>query len=247
MKYFKSSLSFAFVLTFLAPFTGNAQSLFDNFSGTSVNSNLWAITLPYSDSSVTEGGGVVSIENNGRLTTQVAMPSSYSVSGEFLMANNPYSNFKVVLRADGTLDSTEAEGIAFQFQIETDGGDTSENLRIFSIGNPAGDFTTPEVTANLTLNSWNTFLITDNGYNLNLYFDGASTPTVSANSTFGVGNLVTFYNREGAAAGSSISANGVTELNYINIQTVPEPCSFAMIGLGALTLARLRMMNGQRK
>lgn len=240
-------LVYLFIVSGLAACGASAQILYDNFSGTSVNTNLWAVTLPYSDSSVTEGGGVLSIENNGRLTTQVPMPASYAVSGEFLMANNPYSDFKVVLRTAGVPDSTEADGIAVQFQIETDGGDTSENLRIFSIGNPVGDFTTPEVSANLTLNTWNTFLITDDGSDIDLYFDGSSVPTVSATSSYDPGDEITFYNREGAAAGSSISANGITELSYIDITAVPEPSGVAMTGLGAFGLLGMRKIRRSRK
>lgn len=133
------------------------------------------------------------------------------------MANNPYSNFKVVLRTDGTLDSSEAKGIAFQFNIKDDNGTTTDNLSIHSIGNPAGDFTTPTIAANLTLNTTHTFLITDDGLNVALYFDGSLTPTLSTNSTFSVGNKITFYNREGSAGGSSISANGITEIDYLAI------------------------------
>ena len=198
--------------------------------------------MPYSDSSVTEGGGVASIENNGRLTTTSLSPASYSVAGSFYMANNPFSNFKVVLRTDGSLDSTEAKGIAVQFQIQTDGGDTSQNLRIMSIGNPSGDFTTSEVSADLTLNTWNTFLITDDGLNIDLFFDGATTPTVSATSSYSAGDLITFYNREGSAAGSSISANGITQLDYLDITSVPEPSSLAMIGFGFIGLIGMRRL-----
>jgi hypothetical protein len=204
--------------------------LSDDFSGSSINTNLWSVTLPWSDSSVTEGGGVGSIENNGRLTTISPSPADYSVYGSFYLANNPYSNFKVVLRTDGVPDAAEANGVAFQFQIEDDAGNTSENLRII-----AGNFSTTAV-ANLTLNTWNTFLITDDGDNLALYFDGSTNPSLSYSTSYSAGDLITFYNREGAAGGSGISANGITELNNITIQSVPEPSTYALLGLGALAL-----------
>jgi hypothetical protein len=222
----------------------------DNFSGTSVNSSLWSVTSPYDDSSVTEGGGVLSIENNGRLTTQSAMPTSYEIFGNFYMANNPYSNFKVVLRTDGTPDGAEADGIAFEFNVQDDpsgGGSTTDNLKLFTIGNPAGDSNlAPDATANLTLDTWNTFLITDNGDNLDLYFDGSSTPSISGESTYSAGDLVTFYNREGDGGGSSISNDGITELNDIAITETPEPSSIGMLGVGFLSLFALRTRWGMR-
>lgn len=231
-------------LTALICLTGNAQILVDNFSGNSINPSLWSTSLPYADSSVTEGGGFVSLENNGRLTTAIGMPTSYEVSGSFLETANPYDNFKVVLRSDGvpygTTPSipTEAKGIAIQFQIQTDTGNTSDNLRIFSIGNPAGDTTTSYASANLTLNTWNTFLITDDGYNVDLYFNGATTPTLTYQSSYSDGNLITMYNREGADGGSTISNDGITELNYFEV--VPEPNSFALCTLAGLSLLAVR-------
>jgi hypothetical protein len=211
--------------------------LYDDFSGTSIDLNLWAVGLPENDASVTEGSGYVALENAGRITTQQAMQGNYAVSGRFLMANNQFSNFKVVLRSDGTTynGSRESAGIAFMFNIQDDpagGGSTTHNLGIFSIGNPAGDFYTPSATASLTLNTWHTFRITDDGYNLDLYFDGSASPALSAQSSFSAGDLGTFYNREGAAAGSSISANGITKLDYVQISNVPEPSPLAMFGVG---------------
>ena len=185
-----------------------------------MNTSLWSVVLPYGDSSVTEAGGYVSIENNGRLTTQCTMPRAYRISGTFLMANNPYNNFKVVLRTNGVPIASEAKGIAIQFNVQTDpagGGLTDQNVRIISIYDPQGDFTTPYMSASLKLGSWHTFVITDNGIDINLYFDGSYTPKVTAHSTFSVGNKVTFYNREGAGGGSSISANGITSLKNVII------------------------------
>lgn len=215
-----------------------AQILYDNFGGNLINSSIWTTSLPYADSSVTEGGGVVSLENNGRLTTAISMPTSYQVTGSFLETANANDDFKVVLRSDGvpygTTPSvpTEAKGIAIQFQVETDTGDTSENLRIFTIGDPSGDATTPYASANLTLNTWNTFRITDDGYNVDLYFNGASTPNLTFQSSFSQGDLITMYNREGADGGSAISNDGITELN--SFEVIPEPSSVALFSLGGL-------------
>jgi hypothetical protein len=55
-----------------------------------------------------------------------------------------------------------------------------------------------------------------------------------------VGNLVTIYNREGAGAGSYISANGITEIDSLEIIQVPEPSIGAIIFLGLLPLIGLQ-------
>lgn len=226
------------LLVLLASYPATAQIFTDNFSGSSINPNLWSVSLPYADSSVTEGGGAVSLENNGRLTTAMPTPTSYEVTGSFLESANPNDDFKVVLRSDGvpygTTPSipTEAKGIAIQFQIETDTGNTSDNLRIFTIGNPLGDTTTPYASANLLLNTWNTFLITDDGYNVDLYFNGATTSTLTFQSSFSAGDLITMYNREGDDGGSAISNDGITELNSFAV--IPEPATPLLFGLSFL-------------
>jgi hypothetical protein len=156
IQFMKIKIIPLFTLPFLFS-SAQAQGVVDDFNGTSINPSLWAVTLPYGDSSVTEGGGALSIENNGRLTTQAASPASYSIYGSFLMANNPYSNFKVVLRTDGTPDGSEADGIAFELNIQDDGGSTTDNLKLFTIGDSEGNLAS-DVTANLTLNTWNTLL-----------------------------------------------------------------------------------------
>lgn len=228
-------IKYVLILTsmFLVSYKAGAQMLFsDNFDGMSVNSNLWSVLLPFGDSSVTESNGYVSVENNGRLTSVTNLPKNYEIDGRFLETANPHDNFKVVVRSDGMLDETEAKGIAFQFEIEDDSGNMTNNLRLFSIGNTNGDFTTPAVSANLTLNTWHTFRITDDGFNLSLYFDGAVTPSLTAQSYFGVGHSVTFYNREGLDGGSGISANGITEIDSISVITEPELAIYTAIELG---------------
>jgi hypothetical protein len=213
-----------------------AQILFsDDFNGSTVNSNLWNVLLPYGDSSVTQGNGYVSVENNGRLTSVTNLPTNYEIDGRFLETANPHDNFKIVVRSDGLRDGSEARGIAFQFNIENDTGETTNNLRIFSIGNTNGDFTTPEVAASLTLDTWHTFRITDDGCNLALYFDGAATPNVTAQSKYAVGHLVTCYNREGLDGGSSISANGITEIDSVTVVSEPQLTIFTAIELGFIT------------
>ncbi len=97
-KIMKTKIILNLAASLLLSIGAKAQVLlYDNFSGTAVNTNLWAVVLPESDASVTEGNGYIALENAGRITTQMSMPTGYAIYGSFLMANNPFSNFKVVL------------------------------------------------------------------------------------------------------------------------------------------------------
>ena len=159
------------------------------------------------------------------------------------MTGNPFSNFKIMLRTDGVSNPfypyTTVHGIEIQFNVEDDNGVLSNNIKILN-AMPGAGVELGVVSANLTLNSLNTFSITDDGNNIAVYFDGSATPNLTVQSTYGVGNQIALLTREGGAAGSGISANGITQLDYLNVQTVPEPSTAAMIGMGIISLIGIR-------
>jgi hypothetical protein len=218
----------------------------DDFNDGIINPSLWSVSLPYGDSSVTESGGHVSVSNNGRLTTLAEMPTTYEVDGRFLETANPYDNFKIVIRSDGAPFGstpgfpTEARGICVMFNVRDDTGATYHNLLIGTIGNLAGDTHTPPITASLALDTWHTFRITDDGYNIALFYDDAVVPTATFQSSFSAGNLITFYNREGNDGRSSISNGGIAELDYLTVVAVPEPSCLVMACLAGLLLISVR-------
>jgi len=82
------------------------------------------------------------------------------------------------------------------------------------------------------------------GSNIAVYFGDMQTPLLSTTEAFAPpGDQVGFYNREGAGNGSGISAGSQVQIQYISIETVPEPSSVAMFGVGILSLIGL----GKRK
>ena len=231
------------MLSLLAASQLQAQGFIDDFNGASVNTNLWQVVLPAGDSSVTEGGGNVSLQNAGRLVTQSGFSTPYSIYGVFLMSANPFSNFKVMLRTDGVSNTnyphTTVLGIEVQSNIEDDNGTLSNNLKIYSQMGSAG-VELGVTSANLTLDAWHTFLITDDGSNISLFYDGSSTASLAVQSSDGVGNKIAFLTREGAGVGSSISANGITKIDSLQISPVPEPSSLAILAVGALGLLGIK-------
>ncbi len=81
----------------------------------------------------------------------------------------------------------------------------------------------------------------DSGSEVSVYFNGSTDPTLTLATTGSAGSRVSFSNREGAAAGSSISDGGVTRFDYITI-SIPEPSALSLlaIGLGGLAMMRRR-------
>jgi hypothetical protein len=119
-------------------------------------------------------------------------------------------------------------GIAIQFQAREDGA-VQNQLSIFTNGAPIESTASVSLNTTLNLDAWYSFEIRDLGNSVELYWDGASTATLTLNSSYDVGDMIGFYNREGSAAGSGISNNGMARLDSITIAAVPEPATYAAI------------------
>jgi hypothetical protein len=226
-----------------------SQSLYDDFSGTSVNTSLWTVEDPFSDSSAIEGGGDLTINNRGGLLTQSGFSTPFEINGSFAFTGNVHDLFSFVIETTGSTlypYGTYANGIRFNWAKESDTGVLENIVSIDQItgGNPADDVNLALGNYDFNFNQFYNFEITYDGTNIALYFGNMDTPLLTAtDSTPQAGNQIGFYNREGAAAGSSISAGSQVQIQYISIQTVPEPSSVAMFGFGILSL----IGSGKRK
>lgn len=222
--------------------TGFSQVLLtDDFNGATINSSKWTVSLPYADSSVAETSGYLQVRNRGRIASVLPFAGSYSVSGNLMLSNNQFSNSKVVLRTDGSsLGAAEMPGVAVQFQVREDGA-VQNQISIYTIGASGGQSAATNLTTPLALGTWYAFSIVDDGASVRLFFDGSSTPTLSLTTAYSAGGLMGFYNREGSAAGSSISNNGNGRLDSITVSAIPEPSTYAVwVGVTTLLLALCR-------
>jgi hypothetical protein len=204
-----------------------AQSLYDNFNSSSVDANLWNVILPFSQSQISESGGVLTTTGRGMLATTANFASPYSISGAVTL-NSSLEHFQFVLRSDLSFDT--ASGIA-QYD-ELNGIHVSFSADGQQAGIALFDGTNPN-PPNLALTSYSfsvgqtyDFSITDTGSSVDLSIDG--TDIISADTTFGTGDQIAFYSREFSDTSSS--------LDFASIAPVPEPSSFALAGLGILGL-----------
>ncbi|MGD1088126.1 MAG: hypothetical protein ABR955_05315 [Verrucomicrobiota bacterium] len=99
-----------------------AQSLYDNFSGTSVNTSLWDVVLPFGQSQVTESGGFLTTTGRGILATAAGFNAPYTVSGSVIM-NNINEHFQVALGTDLSINNTpdgqfyQVTGVVIQLAV----------------------------------------------------------------------------------------------------------------------------------
>lgn len=203
------------IVHFMPHAAAAANILADDFNSATLESAKWTTSLDIPGSSVALGSGYVQMVNGGTLITKGSFDAPITIKARFQLGGNERSNMKIVLRTDGSKIGSERKGIAVQLQCRTDWEGFVGQLAIFEIGtqSPAStNFTTP-----LNLNEWHEVVIVDRGQSVELYFDGTNTPLLTLNSSFSAGRNMAVYNREGAAAGSSISEGGTALIDYIDI------------------------------
>jgi hypothetical protein len=218
----------------------HAQTILsDNFNGNTINPSLWQVSTPFSDSSMTEANGFAVFENRGRILTANAMPTDIDITGSFEFTGNIHDHFSIVTRTDGSTSNPNGyfnDGITFGFEIQNDLGQTANNITISDFNYPANTGTVLVSTAYaMSLDTLYNFQITDNGSNLALYINNFTTPILTATDSSVYGDQIGLYNREGTGGGSSISAGSIVQLDYLNVQAVPEP-SAVWLGFSGLTL-----------
>lgn len=235
------------LLGLFLPVVLSAQVLLtDNFNDSTINTGLWTVSTPYGDSTVTETSGYLQVQNRGRLTAIQNFSQPYTITGNVLLSNNEFSNLKIVLRSDnGSIGASEMGGVAIQIQIRGDSGYQNQ-LSIYTNGAPAEFSASTSLTTSLSLDTWYGFEIRDTGTQVSFYWDGATTPTLTLDTSYSVGSQIGFYNREGAAAGSGISANGIARFDSFTVTAVPEPSTYAAIA-GALALVGVMVHRARRR
>lgn len=184
--------------------------LYDNFDGTSVNTNLWNVVLPFSQSQISESGGALTTTGRGTLETVAGFNSPYVISGAVSL-NSDDEHFSVTLRSnlqpgyqstDGT-QYYELTGIKAVFSM--DGQEIS--IQEFTQTN-----WTMLADTNYSLSVGQTygFSIADTGSEIDLSVDG--TNLLSAETCYATGDQIAFQSREFDDASSSISSVHITSL-----------------------------------
>jgi hypothetical protein len=231
----KHILCLAFCL--LLPCGAKSQIyLNDDFSGTSVNSAIWQTTAPYSDSSVTEGGGLLTLNNGGGVLSGSRLTGPIDLTASFQFSGSAHDSFRLWIRASSlTLnDYIALDGIRVSFRHQEDTGNLLNNVEIEN----SGVQTLAIGTYPISMNTFYTFRLTDDGTTTTLYINDLQNPFLTASHPNLTGGHVFMDNRQGAASGSSISAGSQTQVDYIQI--IPEPCGTWLLSLGGLVLIAVR-------
>lgn len=201
----------------------------DDFNGNSVNTSLWNVALPFSQSQITESGGYLTTTGRGTLETIAGFDSPISISGSVTM-NNQFEHFETVLRTDFSVWPPDAQyeefnGISVVFSADGD----QISIQQFTPGqqNPIW---LALASFNFTIGQAYDFTITDDKTDITLSIDG--TELLSGTSTYAAGDKTAFRSREFSYTSSS--------LDFVQIAALPEPSILGMISLGILSIIGLQ-------
>ena len=199
------------------------QGFTDTFTGSSVNSSIWNVSLPFSQSTVVQSDGSLTTTGRGTLSTVSGFFAPYTVSGAVTL-NNGFEHFGITLRSD--LTATTASGLSeydvltgILVEFSADGNQVS--IQQIDQGNPNPPILV-EANYDFAVGQLYDFFITDTGNNVSLAIDGYN--LISANTTFSTGDQIAFQSREFSDTSST--------LNFLSIEPTPEPSSLALLGLG---------------
>ena len=183
-----------FVVVTTLRLTATAQLLHDDFNGTSINTNLWQTSGPFSSSSITESGGNAIFDNSGRLITLANHPGPNSISGAFTITGANSDEFKIVIRTDGTFvnDQFGESANGFIVRFRSSSFFASDEVSIQAIGGTAFS----GWTGTLNLNTKYQFKIVDDGNHISVFLGDMRAPKAVLTSSDSFGNKFVFYNRE---------------------------------------------------
>ena len=215
--------------------------LTDSFDGDIVDATKWIVNTSVPGSSVSAADGSLNLRNRGVITTVGGYSAPLQIEGRFKFLNNETSNFYIGLRTSGF--GQPMIGVKFEMQAEP----WNSELRQISIADQTGPQNTwvenvlilNNSNRLISIDTWYNFKVLDSGSEVSVYFNGSTDPTLTLATTGSAGSRVSFSNREGAAAGSSISEGGVTRFDYITI-SIPEPSSLSLLALGGVLVALRR-------
>jgi hypothetical protein len=215
----------------------HAQVLSDDFNDITIDSALWQVRQPFLDSSVSEGGGAVSLLNRGTIISQSGLPTVFDLTSSFTFAGSEWDRFEMRFRADdSTQDPTgsphEAIQLSFRFRPNDD---ETPGPRVFlhNFSNNVGTLIA-SADYNFTIGAFTPFRLIDDGANIAVYVGDLTTPLFIGTDSAVYGNLLSFASRDGAGGGSAISDGSLTKVDYV--QVVPEPSSAILAVLGVFGL-----------
>jgi hypothetical protein len=212
-------------------FNVSQADLIDSFNGSSLNTANWTASTPFSDSSVAVDAGNLLLTDRGRVLTNAGFSGTVDTLLAFEFTGSLYDSFHVVLRTDGASNNAPGEfdnGIFATFRMQSDPGDITGNVSLFSQQNPS---VTQLAVGTFAMSLDQTYLVRllDDGTNISLFINDLINPFLTVSTIDSYGSQIGLDNREGAGAGSYISAGSQVKVDFVSVTShVPDTGATAL-------------------
>ena len=206
----------------------NAEVLLtDSFEGSTLDSAKWEALFPFSDSSISVQEGYLSSLNRGIILSKAQFVNPITVSGNFNLKYS-HSLFQIILRSDGQYTSDLPYGVVNGVTVGFMNGVVwVDEYGISNVGHLWDDY------RNIGLDVFQSFSISDNGFEISVSLNGNQLFSVS--TSFSPGSKVAFFGRE--------NVYGPDRTDIGQIEIVPEPSSLSLLLVGGVVLMAGRRSN----
>jgi hypothetical protein len=237
-------LSALTLISFIAPVSAEVVVFQDTFDGSSLDGSKWNTLLPFSDSSVSVGGGAANLVARGTIVTKTSFTTPYALTGSFINQNNTahssYSVFLINFRSSGNVIAGDIYKNLDGFQIMF-WPDRELHLAIANPTSPYGETKTATLETKpftLTTGREYFFTLTDSGTGFTFDVDGQRMFDYTSSASFG--DKVGFASRETLVfTGSDYTGDVLVKGMQV---AVPEPSSLSLFLIGMAGLASRRLL-----
>jgi hypothetical protein len=214
----------------------------DTFSGSSVDSSIWSVGLPFANSSVSISGGDAIFKGRGTLVSVnpvIASPGlSLDIRGSFAFTGSVNDSLNIRLRSDGIVHDVWGNVGGVDVLIAM----PRIVFNNYGVGGTWGgvaiDYASP-----LQVNTYYDFRVTDDGQTVKLYIGDLVNPFSTFSSTYTPGDKLAICDRDENGTFDSVdNAGSQINLSYVQVNLVPEPGIASLLGVaaGCALLARRR-------
>lgn len=222
-----TSLPAKLLIPFLcaAPFSfGQLTLLSDDFAGSTLNSSNWIPSTPLPGATVAVYNGLV-LTDDGEVLTQSGFPTQIQIDLVFQFTGTQHDSFKIDTRTNGALFETSgqfAQGVRASFRMMSDTGSTADNVELDDVQEGSQYVQLGIATFPIAQGQTYFVRIIESATSVSIYINDFTNPIITASTTSSYGSQIGFNNREGAAAGSSISEGSQVTIKSVSVST-PSP------------------------
>jgi hypothetical protein len=184
--------------------------LTDDFAGSSLDTSKWTASTRVAGAAVSVNNALV-LTDGGSVLTATEFPSQIQIDLLFQFTGSQYDSFKIDTRTNGGLFQNSGEfvnGLRLSIRMMSDPSDsagTTNNVELDDVQNGSQYVQLGVATVPIYQGQTNFVRIVESISIVNVYINDFTSAAITVADSAAYGNHIGLNNREGAAAGSSVS------------------------------------------